>query len=112
VRFVDSYSIFYPVPLANHPNGPTRALADTQERVVALRLRLGSVKGNKLDPKAMHRAVERHNLYLKAWVDRRRKCLSVAEVIADGAERRVSDILVCIALLVLQPYSHTVFCTE
>ena len=72
-----------------------RAIIDTQERVQELKRKLSTVKGCKLDPKAMHRAIEKHNVYLKAWVDRRRKCLSVAEVIADGAEKNMRDILVC-----------------
>ena len=66
-----------------------------KEKVVAKhKEKANLLSKSKMDPKSMERAILSHNAYLKVWLDRKRKCISAVEVVADMAERRSKDIMV------------------
>lgn len=69
------------------------AIFDTEAKLKQNKGRLLKISGTPVDPMALEIAVASYNAYRKVWVDRKRKCIDIVNMIADGNGKRRADVI-------------------
>lgn len=80
-----------------------RDISELRSELLSLRAQVASLsKEGPVDNDALKNAIAKHNSSRAMWVERKRKCMEIVEMLADGLGKPVAAI--CVRILSLPPY--------
>lgn len=71
-------------------------IAEAEARIAEKSARLKSISSNSVaqDPNALDNAIRGFNYFRSAWLTRKQMCMGVVEMISEGMNKKVKDVLV------------------
>lgn len=79
-----------------------RLIAEAEVRIAEKSQRLKLISNNSVsqDPNALDNAVRGFNYFRSVWSTRKQMCMNVVEMISEGMNKKVKDVMVRCAIVV------------
>ena len=65
-----------------------QSLSTLEKTVTEKRTRVSKITESKLEPNALINAIREHNYYRQVWIDRKRKCMDVVDLVLEESNKK------------------------